>query len=97
MLGIAASPGIAIGKVCIKTSRNILNIAKTKIDKSQIDQEIERLQIAIKEVNNELEDIQQKILKKYGSEYCDIIDSQISILNDNEIKRKLLNIFQKIY
>lgn len=88
--GIAASPGIAIGKACIKVSKNILNITKTKIDKSQINNEIDRLQIAIKEVNKELEDVQQKILKKYGDEYCDIIDSQISILNDEEIKKEVI-------
>ncbi|MEA3500824.1 MAG: phosphoenolpyruvate--protein phosphotransferase [Candidatus Marinimicrobia bacterium] len=87
--GIAASPGIAIGKACIKVSKNTLNIAKSKIDKSQINNEINRLKIAIKEVTNELEDIQQKILEKYGKEYRDIIDSQISILNDSEIEKEI--------
>ncbi|MDA3871250.1 MAG: phosphoenolpyruvate--protein phosphotransferase [Candidatus Marinimicrobia bacterium] len=87
--GIAASPGIAIGKAYINISKQILNIPKSKIDKSEINNEIERLRIAKKEVNSELKTTQEKISKKYGEEYCDIIDSQISILNDSEIEREI--------
>ena len=89
LYGIAASPGIAIGKAYINISKQILNISKSKIDKSQINNEIERLKVAKKEVNSELKDTQEKISQKYGDEYCDIIDSQISILNDSEIEREI--------
>ncbi|MEA1986195.1 MAG: phosphoenolpyruvate--protein phosphotransferase [Candidatus Marinimicrobia bacterium] len=91
LYGIATSPGIGIGKAYIKISAQTFDIQAKKIKKNQIDNEIARFRKAKTSVNNELIEIKHKILEKYGDEYSDIINTQITILNDVEIEKQVVN------
>lgn len=96
--GIAASPGIVIGKVYILEKEDF-PILKYKIKKEQVEKEIERFKEAVEESKKQLEEIKERVKKKIGIRESYIFQAHLSILEDpllidntiERIKKERLN------
>ncbi|MCR4663193.1 MAG: phosphoenolpyruvate--protein phosphotransferase [Endomicrobiaceae bacterium] len=91
--GIAASSGVAIGKVFVLEEDDFL-VIKREISGNQIKQEIARLKDAMEKTKIELEENQKELNKVLGKNYAKIADAHLLILNDPMIKdevKKLVN------
>ncbi|RCW51366.1 MULTISPECIES: phosphoenolpyruvate--protein phosphotransferase [unclassified Halanaerobium] len=84
MKGIAASPGIAIGKALVKREKDI-KISKDKISEDKINDEIEKLHTALKKAKSELKTIRDNTAEKMGEEKAEIFDAHLMILDDPEL------------
>jgi len=96
--GIAASPGIAMGKVYILEKENFC-ILEYKIKKEEVKKEIERFREAVEEAKRQLQEIEKKAREKIGVKESYIFRAHLFILEDplliegtvNRIKRQKLN------
>ncbi len=96
--GIAASPGIVIGKVYILKKEDF-PILEYKIKKEQVEKEIERFKEAVEESKKQLEEIKERVKKKIGIRESYIFQAHLSILEDpllidntiERIKKERLN------
>lgn len=96
--GIAASPGIVIGKVYILEKEDF-PILEYKIKKEQVGKEIERFKEAVEESKKQLEEIKERVKKKIGIRESYIFQAHLSILEDpllidntiERIKKERLN------
>lgn len=86
--GIAASSGIAIGKVFILEEDDFL-VVKKEIKSSQIKQELNRLKDAMSKTKIELEENQKELNEVLGENYAKIADAHLLILNDPVIKAEV--------
>ena len=82
--GIAASPGIAIGKSLLKKEKEI-KIDKKSIAEDQIEQEIEKLHNALTESKKSLEQLKEETAEKLGQEKAEIFAAHLMILDDPEV------------
>lgn len=80
--GIAASPGIVLGKAYIFT-KHIPRIEEKSITADDVEKELLRLGHAQKRSQKELEKILQLTEEKVGNQKAKIFEAQIMILNDN--------------
>jgi len=91
--GIAASSGVAIGKVFVLEEDDFL-VIKKEISGSQIKQELARLKNAMEKTKAELLENQKELNKVLGENYAKIADAHLLILNDPMIQdevKKLVN------
>ncbi len=79
LTGIAASPGVAVGKVCL-FERGHVYVPRRYISRAQIDSEEERLHGAIEESRQELETIRQRI--GAATEHRLLLDAQLLMHRD---------------
>jgi phosphotransferase system enzyme I (PtsI) len=95
MKGIAASPGVAMGKVCIH--KDIFSHVPTyTIEDNQIGFEVQKLKKAIEEVGEAIRKDQEKITRQLGyGGYGDveIFSAHLSIIEDSHF---LSEVFEKI-
>ncbi|MGM0602470.1 MAG: phosphoenolpyruvate--protein phosphotransferase [Bacillota bacterium] len=84
MKGIAASPGIAIGKALIKKEKNV-EISQKKISEDKVNEEVEKLHRAIEKAKTELKTIRDNTAEKMGEEKAEIFDAHLMILDDPEL------------
>lgn len=82
--GIAASPGIAIGKSLLKIEKEI-EIDRENIADDQVEQEIEKLHNALTESKKQLEQLKEETAEKLGEEKADIFAAHLMILDDPEV------------
>ena len=96
--GIAASPGITIGKVYILEKENFC-ILEYKIEKEGVRGEIRRFKEAVEEAKKQLQEIEKKAREKIGVRESYIFRAHLSILEDplliggtlSRIRRQRLN------
>jgi phosphotransferase system enzyme I (PtsI) len=79
--GIAASPGIAIGKVHLFEPEELL-VGERRVPPRQIDEEIERFKGSLSSTREEIEGIRQTIMAELGEEHAKIFDAHLMILDD---------------
>lgn len=79
--GIAASPGIVLGKAYVYT-KHIPRIEEKSIRTDDVPLELDRLAHALTRSENELEKILQLTLEKIGDQKAKIFEAQIMILSD---------------
>ncbi len=84
MQGIAASPGIAIGKSLIKKEQKI-EIEKNDIKADEVDKEIEKLHSALKDAKESLTKLKEETAEKLGEEKAEIFAAHLMILDDPEV------------
>ncbi|TDO83449.1 phosphoenolpyruvate--protein phosphotransferase [Halanaerobium saccharolyticum] len=84
MKGIAASPGIAIGKTLVKKDQKI-EIDRRNISEDQVDEEIEKLHSALAEAKGSLEELKEQTAEKMGEEKAEIFGAHLMILDDPEV------------
>lgn len=79
--GIAASPGIAIGRAYV-LKKEEFSILEYKINKEEINNEIKRFKEAVKQAKYELERIRKKAKEKIGEKEAYIFQAHLYILED---------------
>lgn len=77
--GIAAAPGIAIGKVFIFRPEQ-LNFEKRTISTEDVDRELHRLQTAIDQAHKQLSSIYNRMARELGRDRASIFQAQLMIL-----------------
>ncbi len=84
MKGIAASPGIAIGKAMVKKEKDI-EISREQISEDEVNEEIKKLHTALKKAKSELKTVRDNTAEKMGEEKAEIFDAHLMILDDPEL------------
>lgn len=79
--GVAAAPGIAIGKVFM-IGQTELQWRKYKVAEGQLDKEMTRLDLAVTATSQEIESIKQKVAKEVGPKEAAIFNAYLHILED---------------
>lgn len=80
--GTGASPGIALGKALV-IEHNELVIEKKTID--NIDEEIQKLESAVKVSKDELTKVKEKALSELGEHEAEIFEAHLLVLEDPEL------------
>jgi len=79
--GVAASPGIAIGKAYILEKENLC-ILEYKIKQEEVEREIKRFKKAVEESKKQVLEIKDKVSKEIGKQEAYIFQSYLNILED---------------
>ena len=82
MHGIGVSPGIVIGKACIKADSSI---KVTKCGIEDTDKEIKRFLDAVKEVESSIEKVHKKVSEQLSKNEADIFSAHLLILHDPDM------------
>jgi phosphoenolpyruvate-protein phosphotransferase (PTS system enzyme I) len=82
--GIAASPGIAIGRAYVVEDEDIV-VERIDIPKDRIKEEVRRFKQAQKATHRDLDAAEQKVLKVLGKQHAKLIDAHRLILKDSLI------------
>jgi phosphotransferase system enzyme I (PtsI) len=88
--GIAASPGIAIGKVYLLKEQEVV-IDRSRIDEKQIGAEITRYKRAIEKTKQQIVEIRDRVMNKMGEKKAEIFDAHIMILDDPTLANQVEN------
>jgi len=92
--GIAASPGIAIGKVFVLDSGDV-SITKRTIKDTMVPKEITRFQDALTMTRAEILNIRDKISHEMGKEHADIFNAHLMVLEDRSIIEEVMERIKK--
>ena len=92
--GIAASPGIVIGKAYLLDSQEV-SIPSKPIKESGIPREITRLQDALTETRAEIQKIRDKISHEISQEHGDIFNAHLMVLEDRAIIEQVMERIKK--
>ena len=84
--GIAASPGIVIGKAFL-VNKEKLKIPEIKINSDEVANEIGRFYRCLNEVIENITSLKNKIEKDNRKEEALILDMQLLLLNDSQISK----------
>ncbi len=79
--GIAASPGIAIGKAYLIDQARV-PMRKHRISEAMVEAEIERLDLAVASTRQEIEAVMQKVAQEVGLKEAAIFNAYLHILED---------------
>ena len=82
--GIAASPGIAIGRAYVVEDEDIV-VERVEIPRDKIKEEVRRFKIAQKATHRDLDAAEIKVLKVLGKHHAKLIDAHRLILKDSLI------------
>lgn len=90
--GNPASPGYATGKAFIcKPSIELSDIPLKKINRKRLDDELDRLNEAIRKTKNRLIDLQEEVAGKLSYDYATIFSAHLMILEDIGFKDRIQN------
>jgi phosphoenolpyruvate-protein phosphotransferase (PTS system enzyme I) len=84
--GIAASPGIAIGKAYVVEDEDIV-VERVEVGRDALKDEVGRFKLAQKATLRDLDAAEQKVLKVLGKQHAKLIDAHRLILKDTLITR----------
>lgn len=79
--GVAASPGIAIGRVKL-ADRGRVAVSEQAITASSVDAEVKRFVAAIDEVREDLQNLKTQLEAEKGAEHLYVLDTHLLILDD---------------
>ncbi len=79
--GIAASPGIGIGKAFV-LKEEALSYAMRRLKKNEIKKEVLRFRTAISKTRSDIESSRDRVLKVLGKSHASLIDVHLLILED---------------
>lgn len=79
--GIAASPGIGIGKAYILEKENFC-ILEYKIKQEEVEPEIKRFEDAVEETKKQITEIKEKVEEKVGKQEAYIFQTYLNMLQD---------------
>src|SRR5512142_2805592 len=80
-MGLAASPGIAVGR-CWPVDRRKVKTPKRRIDAKEVKDELARMRAAIETADRQLAEVRAKVEELEGSEHTAIIDMHRMMLKD---------------
>ncbi|WP_370514330.1 phosphoenolpyruvate--protein phosphotransferase [Geobacter sp. FeAm09] len=82
--GIAASPGIAVGRLQV-VDRQSPTVEAYLVEHDNIDTEIERLRTGIEQTRAELEAIRARLAENAGSDHLIFIETHLLIMSDDRL------------
>ncbi|MBD3275549.1 MAG: phosphoenolpyruvate--protein phosphotransferase [Candidatus Marinimicrobia bacterium] len=82
--GINASPGIAIGPA-IDFTRESVQVNEGFVEPEEVDNELARLQTALRRTRRDLRSIQQMISSRVGDNYSELVEAQLLSLEDETV------------
>ncbi|MCD6169512.1 MAG: phosphoenolpyruvate--protein phosphotransferase [Candidatus Latescibacteria bacterium] len=82
--GVAASPGIAVGKAFIYDKEDFW-IEERTISEHEVDNEVERFLAAVGQVRDEIKETQERLKFKLGKEQARILDAHRMMLEDQVV------------
>ncbi len=90
LMGLAASPGIAVGR-CWPVDQRRVKTPKRRIEQEEVPGELARLRVALEAADEQLANVRQKVEELEGSEHTAIIDMHRMMLKDemllSEVRR----------
>jgi phosphotransferase system enzyme I (PtsI) len=92
--GIAASPGIAIGKVFLYDKEDI-SIQRKKIRASEVPKEIARFEEALIKTRSEIVSIRDNISREMGVKHAEIFNAHLLVLEDRMIIDEVIGRLRK--
>ncbi len=92
--GIAASPGVVIGKTFLFDREEDVVIER-KITKAEIPMEIMRLEEALIKTRKEILQIQKKIAKGMGAEHAEIFNAHLMVVEDRALIEEVIKHLEK--
>ncbi len=92
--GIAASPGVAIGRAYVLDSEDV-SIPKKPIKESAIPKEITRFQEALTKTRAEILVIRDKISHEIGQEHGDIFNAHLMVIEDRALIEEVMERIKK--
>jgi phosphoenolpyruvate-protein phosphotransferase (PTS system enzyme I) len=91
--GIPASMGIAIGKAFLFMEKDIPEIPRRDIRKSQIEGELKRFKTATAEAAEEIRALHERAIREMSKEHADIFAAQLMMIEDvdfqDQIERRI--------
>lgn len=91
LIGIAVSPGVAIGKALVLRAENFQTIPRVKVTKDQIPQEIARFEDALTRTRAEILGIRKKLSEEIGREHSEIFMAHLLVLEDRSLIEDVIN------
>ncbi|MFA6004430.1 MAG: phosphoenolpyruvate-utilizing N-terminal domain-containing protein, partial [Elusimicrobiota bacterium] len=92
--GIAASPGIAIGKAYVLEDEEIV-VTRVEIPRDKLRNEVQRFKAAQKATHRDLDAAEAKVLKLLGKKHARLIDAHRLILRDtlitHDVPKRIMN------
>ncbi len=92
--GIAASPGVAIGRAFIH-NEEVPEISRRKLASGQVEEEVERFLNTLHQVGEEIRRTQRLVEMEHGAELAMIFEAQLTMLEDPEIKKQTLELIRE--
>lgn len=92
--GIAAAPGVAIGRAFIR-NEEVPEIPKRKIAADQVEVETDRFLNTLHQVGEEIRRTQRLVEMEHGAELALIFEAQLFMLEDPEIKKQTLALIRE--
>lgn len=92
--GVAASPGIIIGKAVV-LDKEKLDIKPVRISPADVNKEIRDFKQAIKRIKNDLISLSISVGKRLGPEYARIFEAQAMIADDQVINDAVIELIKK--
>ncbi len=86
--GVAASPGICIGKAHVVEDEEIV-VSRIEIPPAKIRDEVKRFRVAFKATHRDLDAAEAKVLKVLGKKHAKLIDAHRLILRDALITQEV--------
>jgi phosphotransferase system enzyme I (PtsI) len=93
-MGVAASPGIAIGPAYLFT-KDRLKVDPRRLKDNEVEAEVERFLSALEETKQGIERTRQKAMKQTGDIVARIFDSHLLILDDVMLKEEVIERIRK--
>ncbi|OXT05969.1 phosphoenolpyruvate--protein phosphotransferase, partial [Thermoanaerobacterium thermosaccharolyticum] len=91
--GVAASPGIAIGKVFLYTKK-FAEINTQSIDEAMVEDEIAKFENSIKLTIEQIEKIKEKSEREFGKDKAAIFEAHLMLVNDSEFHDSVKNMIK---
>ena len=92
--GIAASPGIAIGRAFIY-NKEVPPIGQRRIASHQVESEVERFLNSLNQAGEEIRRTQRLVEHEQGADLAQIFEAQLAMLEDPEVKEQTLTLIRQ--
>lgn len=89
LTGISVSSGIAIGKAFLHLERAFPEIHRYIVRKDQVDSELIRLNNAISEAAQEIQNLRNRAVKEINKEHAEIFAAHLLMLEDVDFQEKI--------
>jgi phosphotransferase system enzyme I (PtsI) len=94
LAGIAAAPGVAIGRAFIR-NEEVPEIPRRRIGADQVEGEVERFLNTLHQVGEEIRRTQRLVEMEHGAELALIFEAQLFMLEDPEVKKQTLALIRE--
>ena len=86
--GIAVSPGVAIGEALVMDNEGF-RIPRRFLPRDAVDDELERLDRALKAAEAEIEHNRQQVAEQLGDDYAAIFSAHLQMIRDRRLREEL--------